>query len=62
VGGVLVTGANYGVLAWFMIAGGLVSLALLIPVVRFADAGPAESSIARGSAELRGVATKAEPS
>ena len=56
VGGLLVTGANYDLLAWFMIAGGLVSLALLMPVVRFADAGPAEPSATRASAEPRGVA------
>jgi len=56
VGGLLVTGANYDPLAWFMIAGGLVSLALLMPVVRFADAGPAEPSAARACAEPRGVA------
>jgi hypothetical protein len=57
VGGVLVTGASYGVLAWFMIAGGLASLALLMPVVRFADTGPVELSAARASAEPRSVAS-----
>ena len=57
VGGLLVTGADYGVLAWFMIAGGLVSLALLMPVVCFADAGPAEPSATRASAEPRDIAT-----
>jgi predicted MFS family arabinose efflux permease len=44
VGGVLVIGANYDALAWFMLAGGLISLALLMPVVRFADTRPAGSN------------------
>jgi predicted MFS family arabinose efflux permease len=47
VGGLLVTGASYDALAWFMLAGGFVSLWLLMPVVRFADTRPAD----RASAE-----------
>ena len=54
VGGVLVSGANYDALAWFMLAGGLVSLVLLMPVVRFADTRAADPDGDRASAGARG--------
>jgi predicted MFS family arabinose efflux permease len=53
VGGLLVTGGSYAALAWFMLAGGFVSLWLLMPVVRFADTLPADRGADRASAELR---------
>ncbi len=53
VGGLLVTGASYGALAGFMLAAGLVSLALLMPVVRFADTRSADSGAGRASSEPR---------
>jgi predicted MFS family arabinose efflux permease len=57
VGGMLVSGANYGALAWFMVAGGLISLALLMPVVRFADTRVPDPDVDRASAEPRSDAS-----
>ncbi|HEY5658726.1 MAG TPA: MFS transporter [Myxococcota bacterium] len=60
VGGLLVSGANYGSLAWFMIAGGGIAFALLMPVVRFADSGSSGARVTSGSAAPRGAAAKTE--
>ena len=53
-------GGSYAALAWFMLAGGFVSLWLLMPVVRFADSGSSGARVTSGSAAPRGAAAKSE--